>query len=258
MIPISDDNPTLRFPIITVILLALLVVTWVFVQGAGLDTATLAASVCNWGLIPGEITHRARVGAGIPLGPEMACLVDADPRNVLTPLTSMFLHGGWGHLLGNGLFLWIFGNNVEDSMGRFRFLAFYLLCGLAAAAAQVAINPGSIVPMVGASGAISGVLGAYLVLYPRVRVNILVFLFIFIRVISVPAWMMLLFWIGLQLLSGLPQLSSVGPDVSAGVAVWAHIGGFVAGVVLVKLFENPRLVRAHLAARRPRAFYERQ
>jgi membrane associated rhomboid family serine protease len=257
MIPISDDNPTLRFPVVTVTLLVLLGATWVFGQGAGLDPATLAASVCNWGLIPGEITGRARVGAGIPLGPGVACLVDADPRNLLTPLTSMFLHGGWGHLLGNGLFLWIFGNNVEDSMGRFRFLVFYLLCGFAAVVAQVAINPGSIVPMVGASGAISGVLGAYLVLYPRVRVNILVFLFIFIRVISVPAWMMLLFWIGLQLVSGLPQLSSVRPDVSAGVAVWAHIGGFAAGVALVKLFENPRLVRAHMAARRPRAFYER-
>jgi membrane associated rhomboid family serine protease len=254
MIPISDDNPTLRFPLVTVLLLAALGVVWVFIQGAGLNEVALAGSVCDWGMIPGEITGRARVGMGIPLSNEMACLVDADPRNILTPLTSMFLHGGWAHLLGNGLFLWVFGNNVEDSMGRLRFLAFYLICGLAAAAAQTAIDPGSIVPMVGASGAISGVLGAYLVLYPRVRVKVLVFLFIFIRVISVPAWMMLLFWIGLQILSGLPQLSAeAGSKVSAGVAVWAHIGGFAAGVVLVKLFENRRLVRERTALHRERA-----
>jgi membrane associated rhomboid family serine protease len=254
MIPISDDNPTLRFPLITVALLVLLAAAWLLVQRAGFDPVALATSVCNWGMIPGELTGRARIGAGVPLGHNLACLVDADPRNILTPVTSMFLHGGWGHLLGNGLFLWVFGNNIEDSMGRFRFVIFYLACGLAAAGAQIAVNPSAIVPMVGASGAISGVLGAYLVLYPRVRVNVLIFLFIFIRVISVPAWMMLLFWIGLQVVSGLPQLSSVRSDVSAGVAVWAHIGGFVAGVVLVKVFENRRLVQARVAAiRRPSA-----
>lgn len=248
MIPISDDNPTLRFPLVTVVLLIALAATWIFVQGAGFDSQALAASVCNWGMVPGELTHRARVGDGVPLGNGMACVVDADPLNLLTPVTSMFLHGGWGHLLGNGLFLWIFGNNVEDSMGRLRFAIFYLICGLAAAGAQAAIDPASIVPMVGASGAISGVLGAYLILYPKVRVNILIFLFIFIRIFSVPAWLMLLFWIGMQLLEGLPQLSAAG-KVSSGVAVWAHIGGFLAGVLLIKLFQNPRLVRAHLALR---------
>ncbi len=115
---------------------------WVFVQGAGLDPAALAASVCNWGMVPGELTHRARVGDGLPSGNGMACVVDDEPRNLLTPITSMFLHGGWAHLLGNGLFLWIFGNNVEDSMGRIRFIVFYLVCGLAAAAAQVADQSG--------------------------------------------------------------------------------------------------------------------
>ena len=256
MIPISDDNPTVRFPVVTVVFLLALAAVWLGVQGAGLNAQALAASICNWGLVPGELTGRGRIGAGIPLGGGAFCVVDADPQNWATPLTSMFLHGGWGHIVGNALFLWVFGNNVEDSMGRVRFVIFYVLCGLAAAAAQIAINPGSIVPMVGASGAISGVLGAYLVQYPRVRVNVLIFLFIFIRVISVPAWMMLLFWIGLQLLSGLPQLSSVRPDVSAGVAVWAHIGGFVAGVVLVKLFVNQRLVAEHLAhSRRARTFF---
>ena len=242
MIPISDDNPTLRFPVVTVGLLVLIGAVWLLVQGAGFDPVALAASTCNWGMVPGELTGRARVGLAVPLGQGLACVVDNDPRNILTPLTSMFLHGGWGHILGNGLFLWVFGNNVEDSMGRLRFIVFYLLCGLAAAAAQVIVSPASPVPMVGASGAISGVLGAYLLLYPRVRVNLLVFLFIFIRVIPVPAWMMLLWWIGLQLLSGLPQLSSMRPDVSSGVAVWAHIGGFVAGLALIKLFVNPRLM----------------
>jgi membrane associated rhomboid family serine protease len=244
MIPISDENPTLRTPIVTILLLLALGLVWVFVQGAGLNDLALAASVCNLGLVPGEITGRADVGLQIPMGENLACVVDADPINVLTPLTSMFLHGGWGHILGNGLFLWIFGNNVEDSMGRFRYVVFYLLCGLAAAAAQVLVSPSSPVPMVGASGAISGVLGAYLILYPRVRVKMLVFLFIFVTIITVPAWVMLLWWIGVQLLSGLPQLTSLRPDVSAGVAFWAHIGGFVAGVVLVKFFENRELVRA--------------
>jgi membrane associated rhomboid family serine protease len=153
----------------------------------------------------------------------------------------MFLHGGWAHLLGNALFLWVFGNNIEDSMGRLRFLVFYVLCGLAAAAAQVLVSPTSAVPMVGASGAISGVLGAYLVLYPRVRVNVLVFLFIFVQIVTLPAYVMLLFWIGFQLLAGLPQLGGV-QEASGGVAFWAHIGGFVAGLVLVKLFENHELV----------------
>jgi membrane associated rhomboid family serine protease len=172
----------------------------------------------------------------------MACVVDDEAINVLTPLTSMFLHGGWLHLLGNGLFLWIFGNNVEDSMGRIRFVIFYLICGLVAAAAQLFISPASPVPMVGASGAISGVLGAYLVLYPRVRVHVLIFLFIFVRVITVPAWMMLIWWFGLQVIEGLPQLNRLSPDVSSGVAVWAHIGGFASGVLLIKLFKNDRLL----------------
>jgi membrane associated rhomboid family serine protease len=249
MIPISDDNPTLRTPVVTIALLVALGAVWAFAQGAGLDPNVLSASVCNWGLVPGEITHRALIGTAVPLGPGAVCVVDADPRNYLTPFTSMFLHGGWGHILGNGLFLWIFGNNVEDSMGRFRFLLFYVLCGLGAAAAQVAISPASPVPMVGASGAIAGVLGAYLVLYPRVRVNVLFIFIIFFRVISVPAWMMLLWWIGLQVVAGLPQLTSMTHDVSSGVAVFAHIGGFATGVVLVKLFENRELVAERTTTR---------
>jgi membrane associated rhomboid family serine protease len=160
----------------------------------------------------------------------------------------MFLHGGWGHLLGNALFLWVFGNNVEDSMGRMRYLAFYLICGLAAAATQIAINPASPVPMVGASGAISGVLGGYLVLYPTVRVKVLFIWLIFIQILRLPAFLVLMLWIGYQFILGLPQLMSLEKEVSSGVAVWAHIGGFVAGVLLVKLFSQPDLVARHRAS----------
>lgn len=246
MIPISDDNPTLRFPVVTVLLLVALGLVWLFVQGAGLDAVRLSETVCNFGLVPGEITQRARVGTAVPLGMGLYCVVDRDPINTLTPVLSMFLHGGWAHLLGNALFLWVFGNNVEDSMGRIRFLSFYLLCGLAAAAAQIAIDPASPAPMVGASGAISGVLGAYLILYPRVRVHVFVGFFL----LSLPAYFVLLMWIGLQLLSGLPQVTSIQHVASTGVAVWAHIGGFFAGVILVKFFENPELVSARTFIRR--------
>lgn len=250
MIPISDENPTLRTPIVTIGILVALGFAWVFVQGAGFDSRAVAASVCNLGLVPGELTGRAGIGTAVPMGDGMACVVDADRVNWLTPLTSMFLHGGWMHLLGNALFLWVFGNNVEDSMGRLRFPIFYLLCGLAAAAAQVAVNPSSAIPMVGASGAISGVLGAYLVLYPRVRVKVLFIFFIFVQVISVPAYLILLWWIGFQVLAGLPQLVEV--DTAGGVAVWAHIGGFLAGLLLVKPFENDALVERRNIARRRR------
>ena len=240
MIPLSDENPTLRTPVVTLALLASLAVVWLFVQGAGFDPVALATSVCNLGLVPGEITGRAVLGTAVPLDEGMACVVDAEPINIYTPVTSMFLHGGWAHLLGNALFLWIFGNNVEDSMGRLRFVVFYVLCGLAAAGTQIAVSPGSPVPMVGASGAISGVLGAYLILYPRVRVNVLFVIVFFVQIISVPAYLVLLWWIAFQILSGLPQLTMV--DAAGGVAFWAHIGGFVAGVLLIKLFENPRLM----------------
>jgi membrane associated rhomboid family serine protease len=179
--------------------------------------------------------------------------VDAEPINRLTPITSMFLHGGWGHLLGNSLYLWIFGNNVEDSMGRWRFLVFYLICGLAAAAAHVVLAPGSPVPTVGASGAISGVMGAYLVLYPHARVRTYFPPIFFFRV---PAFVVLLIWFALQVFTGLPQLSPLRPDVSGGVAVWAHVGGFIAGVVLVKLFEDRSRVRRRTLAGDARAAYD--
>ena len=247
MIPLSDDNPTLRTPVMTYLVLAVIGVSWVLLQGAGLDSTVLAASVCDLGMVPGEVTGRAPLGFGVPLGPGMACVIDDLPINFWTPLTSMFLHGSWGHLLGNGLFLWVFGNNVEDSVGRLRFLLFYVICGLVAAAAHVAVDPASPVPTVGASGAISGVLGGYLVLYPHVRVRMLFWILFFIRIIQVPAWMVLLWWFAWQVIAGLPQLMPMRPEVSGGVAVWAHIGGFLAGVVLVKIFVNEELHRRRLA-----------
>lgn len=244
MIPLKDDNPTLQTPWVTYAILIALGVVWFTVQGAGFDSRILAASVCNLGLVPGEVTGQAAVGTGVPMGDGLACVVDTEAINMLTPFTSMFLHGGWGHLAGNGIFLWVFGNNIEDSMGKVRFIIFYLLCGLAAAAAQVAVNPASPIPMVGASGAISGVLGGYLLLYPKVRVSTLFIWIIFIQVIRLPAYVLLLFWIGYQVLLGLPQLTEAGAE-GAGVAFWAHIGGFVAGMALIKLMARKELVEAH-------------
>ena len=246
MIPLSDNHPTLRVPLMTYAILAGVLGTWFLVQGAGLDYYAMAVSICNLGMVPGELTHMAPLGTAVPLGDGLACVVDNEPINTLTPFTSMFLHGGWGHLLGNLMFFWVFGNNVEDSMGRIRFLLFYLICGLAAAVAHIMVQPASPLPTVGASGAISGVLGAYLVLYPRIRINMLFIFVIFWKVIAIPAWVVLIFWFAWQVFAGLPELTAVRPDVSSGVAVWAHIGGFVAGVVLVKIFENPKLVEARL------------
>jgi len=240
--PYRDENQTQRTAIITIGLVAANVLAWLLVQGAG-QGLPLARSVCDLGLIPGELTGMVRAGARFPMGEGLVCLTDAgrQPEHLLT---HMFLHGSWMHLLGNMWFLWLFGNNVEDSMGRGRFLVFYLASGLAAAGLQVATNPSSGVPMVGASGAISGVMGGYLVLYPTVRVYTLM-PFGFISV-PLPAWMMLLYWFGLQLLGGL------GASGEGGVAFWAHIGGFVAGAVLVKLFARPADVAAHRAHWVPR------
>ena len=242
MFPISDDNPTLHTPWMTYVILALIFAVWVLVQGAGFSEEQLAVSICNLGLVPAELMHTRPIGFGVPMTRELACVVDDAAIIWLTPITSMFLHGSWGHILGNALFFWVFGNNIEDSMGPYRFVLFYLLCGVIAAGTHVALDPRSPVPTVGASGAISGIMGAYLVLYPKAHVRLLIWILLYIRVVPVPAWAALLWWFGWQIIAGLPQLSPVRPDVSGGVAVWAHIGGFVAGVVLVKLFENDILV----------------
>ena len=185
MIPYRDENETQRRAIVTATIIGINLVVWLVVQGAGADLP-LAKSVCNLGLIPGELTGLVPPGRGFPMGPGAVCLTDPG-RQASHLITSMFLHGGWMHLIGNMWFLWIFGNNVEDSMGRLRFVAFYLLTGLAAALGQVITSPDSIVPMVGASGAISGVMGAYLVLYPRVRVYALIPIFVFFTSIALPS-----------------------------------------------------------------------
>lgn len=226
MFPFKDENPTELTPLVTVALLIVVVAVWVFVQGMG---ANLQASVCKFGLIPVELTGR------FPQGPEVCTLGGLTWGAVFT---SMFTHGGWLHLISNMMFLWVFGNNVEDSMGHVRFVVFYLLCGIAAAAVHVALNSSSALPTVGASGAISGILGAYIVLYPQVRVHVFFPPFWILRM---RAWVVLGYWIAIQLFLG---LAAVGGASAGGVAVWAHIGGFFAGVVMVKLFERPQLVEA--------------
>jgi membrane associated rhomboid family serine protease len=240
MFPYHDENQTQRTPIITFVLIAASVLMWLLVQGAG-TTLLLAQSVCELGLIPGELTASLAPGTRFPMGEGLVCMTDPGTQ-VSNLLTSMFLHGSWMHLIGNMWFLWLFGNNIEDSMTRPRFVAFYLLTGLAAALAQVAANPASEVPMVGASGAISGVMGAYLVLFPRVRVFTMVPLGFFITSMALPAWAMLIYWAFLQVAGG---LTSIVDDQSGGVAFWAHLGGFIAGVVLVKVFERRDRVAAH-------------
>src|SRR5918993_3548593 len=241
MFPYRDDNPTLATPIATLLLIGVNVVFWVAVQGMGAEP-NLSRSVCELGLIPGEYLGRLPEGFSVPMSRSMACVMTGE-RSWYTPLTSMFLHGGWFHLIGNMWFLWVFGNNVEDSMGHFRYLTFYVLCGLAAAAAQTFMNPSSAIPMVGASGAISGVMGAYIVLYPRVRVHMLVILGFFITRIAVPAFLMLGYWFLIQILGGLPTIG----DEKGGVAFWAHAGGFIAGALLVHVFKDEGLVAKHRA-----------
>src|SRR5215207_2452526 len=242
MFPYRDDNPTLATPLVTLLLIGVNVVFWVAVQGMGAEP-NLSRSVCELGLIPGEFLGRLPEGFTLPMSRSTSCVITGE-RSWFTPLTSMFLHGGWFHLIGNMWFLWVFGNNVEDSMGHFRYLFFYLLCGLAAAASQTLVNPASAIPMVGASGAISGVMGAYVVLYPRVRVHMLVILGIFITRIVVPAYLMLGYWFLLQLVGGGLATGE------GGVAFWAHAGGFVTGAVLISMFRDPELVSKHRALAR--------
>lgn len=250
MFPLRDDNPTRVTPVVTIALIVANIVVWLLYQRAGIDEGFLL-SLCGGGAIPADLTGRLAPGAVIPLGSAYACEVGG--LGWLTIFTSMFMHGSWMHLAGNLWFLWIFGNNIEDSMGRGRFVAFYLLSGVLATAAHVISNPASTVPTVGASGAISGVMGAYLLLYPRVRVHTLFIFFVIVRVFALPAWVVLLEWFVIQLFSGFGSLGNTG----AGVAFWAHIGGFVAGVGLIKLFARPELVqqfrrRPHVPAARYR------
>ena len=219
MIPLRDANPTRRTPVVTLGLIAACAIVFaveLWVEASG-GEAALGQFFDTWGAIPSRISA-ALAGTG-------------DLATAATGvLASIFLHGGWEHLLGNMLFLWIFGNNIEDRLGRLPYLLFYLAGGIAAALAQVWIDPTSDIPLVGASGAIAATLGAYLVLYPRARILTLVFLVFFYQLIEVPAVIILAFWFVLQLIDG---VASLGVETAqGGVAFFAHIGGFIAGAVV--------------------------
>lgn len=218
MIPLYDDQPSRSTPVVTVLLILANAAVFIFWQlGVGLEE-----SIEIGALVPYELTHHV-------------------PGAFTRIWTSMFMHGGWMHLLGNMWFLWIFGDNVEDVCGKFGYLCFYLACGALATVAYALSDPSSTTPMLGASGAISGVLGAYLVKFPRASVRTLIPLGIFTRIIDVPAFVFLLFWIGMQLffqVAASAQMAAAHHHESGGVAYLAHLGGFVAGIILIFLFQN--------------------
>jgi membrane associated rhomboid family serine protease len=227
MIPFRDDNPTRSFPVITVLIIIANFVVFLY-QAALPGGQAQLAFVYQYAAVPAHILQ------GVNLGRPML-----EPA-WLTIFTAMFMHGGWLHILGNMLFLWIFGNNVEDSMGKVKFIIFYLTCGFAATAVQLMMmagSPAAKVPMLGASGAVAGVLGAYLIKFPAARVRNLVFLFPFITVISLPAWVVLGFWFVLQFFSA--ATSGMG-EATGGVAYFAHVGGFIAGMILIGLLAPRR------------------
>ena len=216
MIPLRDTIPSSTFPAVTIGLIVVNILVFVYELSLGRE---LDLFIMQYGAVPlkfinaGQLAHVSLIERFLPL------------------FTSMFLHGGWIHVLGNMLYLWIFGDNVEDRLGHGRFVLFYLLCGLAAALAQVYTNPASKVPMVGASGAVAGVLGAYLIFFPSARVLTLLPIFIFLQVIEIPAFAFLLIWFFMQFLSGAAAITSAA-HTAVGVAWWAHIGGFVSGMAL--------------------------
>ena len=223
MLPIRDIHANARRirPVVNILLIAVNVLVFFFELSLG---PRLEGFLMSAAYIPAR-------GGGVAIG-------------VTSALVSMFLHGGWGHLLGNMLFLWIFGDNVEDRLGHVRYLIFYILCGYAATFAHAFFNAGSTMPAIGASGAISGVLGAYLFLYPRARIVTLVWFFIFVRFVEIPALVFLPIWFLMQFLSGVSSLRAVDPAAAGGVAWFAHIGGFIAGPVLLFLLGGARRPRS--------------
>ena len=235
MIPLKDDIPTRRFPILTVSIIVICALVYFgFEHGVWSLGAFGNKKVVDYGAIPYELSHPGQ--HCIQQGQQVACGTGV-PDSVSTWLTvfsSMFMHGSFLHLAGNMLFLWIFGNNIEDSMGRPRFVLFYLLGGVAAIAGQTLIDPNAVAPTVGASGAIAAVLGAYALLYPRARVVTVVFIIIFFTILELPALIVLGLWFLLQVAYGASNLSGA----SGGVAYFAHIGGFLFGLLAIKLFAN--------------------
>ena len=224
MIPLRDANPTRRTPVVTLTIIAVCILVFLYQLSltSGGGDAGLGRFVTRWGVVPAELVRALREGRFLSL--EAATLV-----------TSQFLHGSIVHIGGNMLFLWIFGNNVEDRFGRLRFLAFYLIGGIVAALTQVAIDPTSTVPTIGASGAIAAVLGAYLILYPGARVTTAIFLVFFFQLIDLPAVLVLLSWFIIQLLDGLGSLGVTSSTHAGGVAFFAHIGGFIFGAAVAFL-----------------------
>ncbi len=240
MIPLRDENPIRITPWLTYLLIALNVAVFLveFFGGIGTTRSGLAGPLAGFTMVPAELTHGLDLPTnGVTIRPFW-----------LTIFTSMFMHGGWLHLIFNMLYLFIFGNNIEEALGRRRFLLFYILCGLGAAAAQIAVAPDSTVPNLGASGAIAGVLGAYLVLYPKAGVDSLLFLGIFFTKIRLPAWVMLGFWIVSQFFSQLLGSMMTRPGSTGGVAYMAHIGGFICGMILIKLMGTRARSRGEFGA----------
>jgi membrane associated rhomboid family serine protease len=243
MIPLKDDVPSHSVPVVTVGLIALNVLAFLYQISLGLDTrgpgaGAAEAFVYEFGVIPCRLTGSCQA--------TLSRVADDFPHPWVTIVTSMFLHGGLFHIAGNMLYLWIFGNNVEDTLGHGRFLLFYLASGVAAAVGQTLVSPTSHVPMIGASGAVSGVLGAYLLLFPYATILTLLMFGFFVRFVHVPAMIVLGFWIVVQLLNGYITFSAQaqGRGESGGVAWFAHIGGFLAGMLLLFLLRprrNPRL-----------------
>lgn len=231
MLPLRDENPTRGTPFVTILLIAANVLLFLYEVRLGLESAGLERFLDRWAFDYSELA------AAI----DRRGLVALTAPAVILPLFShMFLHGGWAHIFGNMLYLWVFGNNIEDRLGSLRYLLFYLTCGVAAAIGQGLVAPG---PMVGASGAVAGVLGAYLVLFPAARVSTLVFLGIFITVVQIPAMVVIGFWVVIQLLQGLAELR-ITAHGAAQVAYWAHLAGFLAGVALLFLLRPRRRYRA--------------
>ncbi len=247
MFPYKDDNPTVITPVVTVAIIVITTAIWLVFQAGGAEPR-LGQSVCDLGAIPARLFGNPIAPVPTPRGLVEVC-AGATGGAWYTLVSSAFLHGGWFHLLGNMWFLWVFGNNIEDAMGHGRFVAFYLVCGVLATLAHIFADPSSPLPVVGASGAISGIMGAYLILYPKVRVHTLLVLGFFITTLTLPAYFMLLYWAVLQ-------LAGTAFQSSGGVAFMAHVGGFVAGVVLIRLFTKPDLLAA--ARRQPTVFTTNQ
>ena len=225
MFPLRDENPTTLSPLSTFGVIAACSAVWVFLQGAGMSEETYYSSICNLGVIPAELTGSFNMSTQ-----EGPCPTGGIGWPAL--FTSMFSHGSWMHLIGNMWFLWIFGNNIEDAMGHMRFMAFFILTGLIADGAHIFLSPDSSIPTVGASGAISGIMGAYFILYPKARIET----FVFYHVVPIPAWAFLGIWMGMQFLGlGAPETGDGG-----GIAYAAHLGGLFAGLGLVFLFRKTK------------------